>query len=54
MTAPSATVLVERPPPGLARGREAAPAWLIAALGLTALALVLVFYVRKLRSRRKA
>jgi hypothetical protein len=31
--AASARIIVERPPPGLARGKYAAPAWAIALLG---------------------
>jgi hypothetical protein len=31
--APSARVIVERPPPGLARGNYAAPSWLIVLFG---------------------
>ena len=53
-TAPSARVIVERPPPGPARGNYAAPSWLIVLIGC-ALALFGAAYVvsrwRRLRQR---
>jgi hypothetical protein len=52
--APAVSVLVERPPPGLARGREAGPEWLIALLGGAAVLLALVFYFRVLRRKRRS
>jgi len=51
--APAASVRIERPPPGLARGREPGPAWLIAVLGGLALLVALAFYVRRVRARRR-
>jgi len=49
--APVASVRIERPPPGLERGRETGPTWLIALFGGIALLVALVFYVRRLRTR---
>ena len=40
----------DRPPPGLAQGRLAAPAWLIASIGLAIVLGVVAFFV--MRSRR--
>ncbi|MGC4092076.1 MAG: LPXTG cell wall anchor domain-containing protein [Polyangiaceae bacterium] len=48
----AARVLVERPPPGLLRGRAESSVWLLAALGLAALLLLASFYVRKLRRKQ--
>lgn len=45
-------VVIERPPPGLERGKQSAPAWAVALLGALALLLVLGFYGRKLVRRR--
>jgi hypothetical protein len=53
--APSTSAPVyERPPPGLARGRYPAPAWLVAALGGALFVAVVAFLVlRGRRARRK-
>ncbi len=45
------TLVVERPPPGLGRGRYAGPFWLLALLAFVAGALTLGFYVRQFRRR---
>jgi hypothetical protein len=51
--APQASVyVVERPPPGLARGEYAWPAWAIAALGIAAVVLGLGYFAWRLRSAR--
>lgn len=53
--APAPTVIVERPPPGLARGQYAWPAWGIALLGtfaVVAASLYLITRWRRSRSRR--
>jgi hypothetical protein len=42
---PSARVVVERPPPGLARGKYAAPAWAIAVLGGTLVVLGVAYLI---------
>ena len=39
VTGPSATTLMDRPPPGPARGAFAAPAWLVAVLSLALIVL---------------
>jgi hypothetical protein len=52
-SAASARVLVERPPEGLLRGREAAPVWLLAGIAVAALLLAAAFYFTKLRARSK-
>jgi hypothetical protein len=44
-------VVVERPPPGLARGRYESPEFVVAALGALALAVTLAFYARRLWRR---
>jgi hypothetical protein len=43
--------VIERPPPGLARGRYPAPAWAVLALGATLLAFSLLYFVWRLRGR---
>ena len=50
VTGPSTTTLMDRPPPGPARGAFAAPAWLVAALSL---ALVLLAGLALLRAYRR-
>jgi len=45
-------VVVERPPPGLARGRVSGPRWALAALALLALLLTAGFYLRLARKKR--
>jgi hypothetical protein len=46
--------IVERPPPGLARGKYAWPAWGIGALGASVIAVGLAYLIwRFLRSRRR-
>lgn len=51
---PAATsqVVVERPPPGLAQGQYAWPAWGIATLGGGVALLGLVYFVSRVRARR--
>jgi hypothetical protein len=44
--------VVERPPPGLLRGKAPLPAPLLGAIGGVALVILLGFYFRKLTSRR--
>lgn len=46
------SVIVERPPPGLLRGKAPAPEWVLVALGLIALLVVIAFYVRRFTRRR--
>jgi hypothetical protein len=46
------TVVVERPAPGLGRGRLEAPFWLVVLLGVLSLTITAVFYVRRLRRRK--
>lgn len=47
-------IVIERPPPGLARGKYAWPAWGIATAGGIVIALALAYFVwRYLRSRRR-
>ncbi|MEZ4224087.1 MAG: hypothetical protein R3B13_24275 [Polyangiaceae bacterium] len=45
------SVIVERPAPGLARGKYAFPAWGIAAVGALALAVVVAYFVVRWRRR---
>ncbi len=40
-------VLVERPPPGLARGKYSAPAWVVASLGAALLLGALAYVIRR-------
>ncbi|HEY5377413.1 MAG TPA: hypothetical protein VIK01_27220 [Polyangiaceae bacterium] len=49
--APSGFV-VERPPPGLARGRYPAPEWSIALLGAALVLTTLLYFFVRLRKRR--
>lgn len=51
--APSARVVVERPPAGLLRGRAAGPRWLFALLAGVSLLVVVTFYLRKWRGRAR-
>lgn len=52
--APGPRTVIERPPPGLARGKYAWPAWGIATAGAVAVALVLAYFGwRWARSRRR-
>jgi hypothetical protein len=44
--------VVERPPPGLARGRYAASPWAIAALGAALIVCTLVYLVLRFRKPR--
>ena len=43
------TVVYERPPPGLARGKLAAPAWVVVVLGLVLVAAIVAFFVMRHR-----
>ncbi|MBK7586564.1 MAG: hypothetical protein IPI67_41050 [Myxococcales bacterium] len=45
-------IIVERPPPGLARGKYAWPAWGIGLLGGSIVLLGLVYFVLRKRRRR--
>ena len=47
-------VVVERPPPGLARGKCAASPWTIALLGATLVVATLLYFALRLRSLRKS
>jgi hypothetical protein len=49
---PSARVVIERPAPGLLRGKSAGPRWLLAAIAALALAVVATFYFRRFRRKR--
>jgi len=51
-SAPSARIVIERPPPGLLRGRSAGPRWLLAAIAAIALGILVSFYVRRVRRKR--
>jgi hypothetical protein len=52
--APGPRTVIERPPPGLARGKYAWPAWGIGAAGATVIALAIAYFVwRYLRTRRR-
>jgi hypothetical protein len=44
--------VVERPPPGLARGKYPASPWAIAALGATLLVGTILYFVLRLRKQR--
>ena len=46
-------VVVERPPPGLARGKYPLPAWAIAGIGGTVFVAGLVYVVRRFYGRLK-
>ena len=48
---PGATLVIERPPPGLARGKYPASAWAIALLGGAAVLSVVVYFALRLRRR---
>jgi hypothetical protein len=50
---PATTTIVERPPPGPARGRFPAPAWLVVALSAALLALAVVSLYRAYKRRLK-
>lgn len=49
---PSARIVIERPAPGLLRGKGAGPRWLLAAIAAVALAIVATFYLRRFRRKR--
>ena len=52
--APGPRTVIERPPPGLARGKYAWPAWGIGVVGGSVLALAIAYFVwRYLSSRRR-
>ncbi|HEV8247406.1 MAG TPA: hypothetical protein VGP93_16625 [Polyangiaceae bacterium] len=46
-------VIVERPPPGLARGRYAWPAWGIALVGAALVLLTLVYFLSRVRGKKR-
>lgn len=53
-TTSSATPQYDRPPAGLAQGKFAAPAWLIAAIGLAIVLGVMAFFImRRRRDKQK-
>ncbi len=53
-TSPGPRYVIERPPPGLARGKYAWPAWGIGALGAIVVALCLGYLIwRLVRARRR-
>ncbi|HEY2404867.1 MAG TPA: hypothetical protein VGI10_02645 [Polyangiaceae bacterium] len=43
--------IVERPPPGLARGAHPTSPWLIAAIALSALIVTVLYFLSRARSR---
>lgn len=45
--------VIERPPPGLARGRYPAPAWVVLACGAALLAGTFLYLVWRLRRRTR-
>ncbi|HLV64978.1 MAG TPA: hypothetical protein VKY73_04170 [Polyangiaceae bacterium] len=51
--APAPTVIVERPPPGLARGKYPGESWLVVVLAAVAVLIASVFYARRLVARRR-
>ena len=51
-SAPSAQI--DRPPPGLAQGRFAAPPWLVAGVALAILLAVVAYFVARHRRARRA
>ncbi len=51
--AQTSRIVVERPPPGLARGKYAWPAWGSGALGATIVVLGLVYFALLARRRRQ-
>ena len=53
MKGPATTTLVERPPPGPARGAVAAPAWVVALLSLGLVLIAGFGLVRAYRRRAK-
>ena len=52
-TAPAASETVERPEPGLARGRWEAPGWFFYAVAVAALVAGMAWIATALRTRRK-
>jgi len=51
--AQTSRIVVERPPPGLARGKYAWPAWGIGVLGASIVLLGLVYFALLRRRRRR-
>jgi hypothetical protein len=51
VTTGTARVVVERPPPGLARGKYASPAWMIGVLGGVVVLAGLAYFLWRLRRR---
>ena len=45
-------IVVERPPPGLARGKYPTSPWVIAALGATLIVATILYFVLRLRKPR--
>lgn len=45
--------VIERPPPGLARGKYPVPAWVVLALGATVVLVGVAYFVRRLLRRGK-
>jgi hypothetical protein len=50
--APAPSAIEVRPPEGIARGRVAAPAWVVAAAAVVLVAAVVVFFVVRRRRAR--
>ncbi len=49
----SARIIVERPPPGLARGKYAWPPWAIGTLGASVLLIGVCYYAWRLLRRKR-
>lgn len=45
--------VIERPPPGLARGKYPVPAWVVSALGAAVVLIGIVYLARRWRTGRK-
>lgn len=54
VAAPTGTTVVERPPPGIARGRFPAPPWAVAVLAVVLVAGIVAFFVLRHRRAQKA
>jgi hypothetical protein len=53
VTGPAPTTVVERPPPGLARGSLPAPLWLVVLLSATLVCFAIYVLVRAWRRRQR-